>query len=378
MHFTYYMPTKVVFGCGEFEQAADKIVKIGSRVLLITGKHAMKALGYTDKLVEALVAAGAEVNVFAGVSAEPHADEVNDCVARYQAWQPTVVVALGGGSVIDAAKGVLLGLSIHEPVEDYLTGKKSAAAVAIAIPLVAIPTTAGTGAELNWASILTDTKAEIKTSFRHEKFFPTLTIADPMLTVSLSPTVTRETGFDAFCHAVETSISRAATPLAELYAKETIALLRDHLPTAVQDGSNIAARTAVQYASMIMGASLANSATCLPHRLQYPIGIRTGSSHGAGLIILFRPWLEHTYELSADKFDSLFSILANKPCQGKEAVLAAFDQFAAQIGANYKLETVGLTAADVTDLIARVAGSLANDPAGETTGIIDKMYNSAI
>lgn len=378
MKFSYYMPTEIVFGCGGFEQVAGRVAQIGSRALIVTGKKAMQALGYTDKLQRDLHALGVKTAVFAGVSAEPHAAEVNRCVAEYADYSPDVVVALGGGSVIDAAKGILLGLSTSEGIEPYLLGKKNVDMVNIAIPLVAIPTTAGTGAELNKAAILTDDSTGVKTSFRHLNFFPKAAIVDPLLTLSLSPKVTLETGFDVFAHAVETSISKVSNPMVRMNSIEAIAHVRDYLPLAIQDGSNVAARTAMHYASMLMGASLANSSTCMPHRLQYPIGIKTGSSHGAGLISLFRPWLETTYEYSSEQFDCLFSVLAGQSCGGKAQILAAFDRFAEAIGANYTLKTFGLSREDVPELAGKVSGSLANDPAGLVPGVVDAMYSGAV
>ncbi len=378
MKFSYYMPTEIVFGCGGFEQAAGRIAQLGTRALIVTGKRAMQALGYTDKMQHNLQAAGVKTAVFAGVSAEPHAAEVNRCVAEYAFYRPDVVVALGGGSVIDAAKGVLLGLSTGEGIEPYLVGKKNVDQVAITIPLVAIPTTAGTGAELNKAAILTDDTAGIKTSFRHQNFFPKVAIVDPLLTLSLSPKVTLETGFDVFAHAVETSISKATNSMVKMNSIEAIGQVRDYLPLAIQDGGNIAARTAMHYASMLMGASLANSSTCMPHRLQYPIGIKTGSSHGAGLISLFRPWLENTYEYSSEQFDCLFSALAGKNCRGKVQVLQEFDRFTEAIGANYTLKTFGLSRENVPELADKVSGNLANDPAGLVPGIVDAMYFGAV
>lgn len=378
MKFSYYMPTTVVFGCGEFENAADRISKIGRRALIITGKRAMQALGYTEKLQEGLRGQGVQTALFANVSAEPHTSEVNDCVNQFKDWRPDVIVALGGGSVVDAAKGIALGFSTHEPVEDYLLGKKAVSEVNVTIPLVAISTTAGTGAELNRAAILTDHAAGIKTSFRHQGFFPKIAIIDPVLTTSLSKSVTMETGFDVFAHAVETAISKATNPLVKMHSVEAIGLIKDNLPLAIQDGQNLTARTAMHYASMLMGASLANSSTCLPHRLQYPIGIKTGSSHGAGLVSLFRPWLEHTYEYSSQEFNCLFSVLAGSNCQSKEDVLAAFDRFAERIGANYTLHTFGLSEKDVPELVSKVSGSLANDPAGLAPGVVHAMYAGAV
>ncbi len=376
MHFSYFMPTQIQFGWGEFERAPSHIVKFGQKVLIVTGKHAMKKLGFTDKLINSLTALGAEISLFAGMSANPLTSEVNACVEEFADWQPDVVVALGGGSVIDGAKGIILGLSTREKVEPYLLGKKPITHVDI--PLIAIPTTAGTGSETNWAAILTDEACGIKTSFRHEGLFPRIAIVDPQLTVSLTPEVTLETGFDVFAHAVETYISKSGlSPQIEMNSLAAIQLVGQYLPQVLSDGNNQLARTKMMYGSMLMGFNLANSSTCLPHRLQYPIGVKTSTSHGAGLMALFGSWLEATYDFSQEKFNAIAGALTGKPSTSKEEFMSVYQEFTLSIGVDLCLTDFSLTKDDIGYLVERVTGSLANDPAGHIPGIVDKIYNGA-
>ena len=376
MHFSYYMPTKVVFGWGEFENAPTKIVTVGKRVLIVTGKSAMKKQGYTDKLVKGLLEQGAETAVFDGISANPLTSEVNACVTAFTPWKPDVIVALGGGSVIDGAKGIALGLSTGEKVEPYLLGETPITHVDV--PLVAIPTTAGTGSETNWAALLTDTACSIKTSFRHEGLFPRLAIVDPALTMSLPATVTLDTGFDIFAHAVETYISKnGLSPQIEINSLNAIACVREYLPQVLGDLQNVKARTNLMFASTLMGINLANSTTCMPHRLQYPIGVKTNSSHGLGLMALFGSWLEHTYEYSKEKFDRIATALSGKPSVGKEECMAAYQQFIQNIGQGHNLAELAITKEDVEYLVSRVTGSVDNDPAGKVPNIVETIYKGA-
>lgn len=376
MHFSYFMPTKIIFGWGEFAQAPSHIMKFGKKVLIVTGKYAMKKQGFTDRLMAGLKDQGAEVALFDGMSANPLTSEVNTCALQFADWQPDVVVALGGGSVIDGAKGIILGLSTGDEVEPYLLGKRPITHVDI--PLVAIPTTAGTGSETNWAAILTDESCGIKTSFRHEGLFPRIAIVDPQLTVSLTPAITLETGFDVFAHAVETYISKSSlSPQIEMNSLAAIQLVGQYLPQALLDGGNQVARTKMMYGSMLMGFNLANSSTCLPHRLQYPIGVKTSSSHGAGLMALFSSWLEQTYDFSQEKFDRIAGALNGKPSVGKTEFISNYQEFIQNIGAKLCLTDFSLTQEDIGYLAERVSGSLANDPAGEVPGIVEKIYNGA-
>ncbi|WP_378954878.1 iron-containing alcohol dehydrogenase [Pelosinus sp. sgz500959] len=376
MHFSYFMPTKIIFGWGKFEQASSHIVKFGQKILLVTGKYAMKKQGFTDRLIADLQKQGAETALFAGMSANPLTKEVNACVDQFADWQPDVVVALGGGSVIDGAKGIILGLSTREKVEPYLLGQKPITHVDV--PLIAIPTTAGTGSETNWAAILTDESCGVKTSFRHEGLFPQIAIVDPQLTVSLTSAITLETGFDVFAHAVETYISKSGlSPQIEMNSLAAIQLVGEYLPQALLDGNNQIARTKMMYGSMLMGFNLANSSTCLPHRLQYPIGVKTNTSHGSGLMVLFESWLEQTYEFSQEKFDRIASALDGKPSSCKEEFMSAYRNFIRSLGVNLCLTDFSLTKQDIGYLAERVTGSLANDPAGQVPGIVEKIYNGA-
>lgn len=377
MHFSYLMPTKVYFGWQSLAAAPEYIAPWGQRVLLITGKYAMKKLGFTDQLLNGLAAKGLATALFDGVSAEPLASEVDLCVNQFAAWQPDVIVALGGGSVIDAARGVALGLTTGESVVPYLLGTKPVPAVSL--PLVAIPTTAGTGSEANRAAILTDSASATKTSFRHDSLFAKVAIVDPALTASLPPQVTRDSGFDVLAHAVETYLSRSqANPLVEQHSLAAIALVRDFLPQALAGGEQQEARTRMSYASLLMGFNLANSTTCLPHRLQYPLGVSTHTSHGAGLAAVFRSWLNECYPYAGEKLERVASVLGGRPCQGVQAVLAAYDAFAASIQLQGGLASLGVERAAVPALAAQVRGDLSNDPAGMVPGIVEKIYNGAV
>ncbi len=376
MQFSYYMPTRLLFGAGQFAAAGAEAAKLGQRALIVTGRDAMARLGFTQRLRKMLDEAGVANMLFDGVSPEPLAEEVDDCVAKHRGAGIDLVVALGGGSAIDAAKGICLGLTVDGSVIPYLLGE--IALPEVKLPLLAIPTTAGTGSEANRAAILTAAGKQIKTSFRHESLFPLVALLDPELTFALSPEITRDTGFDIFAHAVETYISRAAfAPQLELHSLEAVSLLRRNLPQAVREGANCEARSALLYASMLMGCNLANSTTCLPHRLQYPVGLKTASAHGRGLRALMRPWLELAYEYSPQKFERIGAALGAE-VSGKTAFLTAYDEFVAASGLQMNLTKLGIGRDDVPLLVKAVHGNLANDPAAQAENIVEKIYYGAV
>ena len=376
MQFSYYMPTRLLFGKGQFAKAGIEAARLGKRALVVTGSGAMARLGFTERLLKMLGEAGVASVLFDGVSPEPLAEEVDACVARHLGDKIDLVVALGGGSAIDAAKGICLGLSVGASVIPYLLGEFEVPEVKF--PLLAIPTTAGTGSEANRAAILTAAGKDLKTSFRHESLFPRVALLDPELTFSLPPEITRDTGFDIFAHAVETYVSLAATaPQIELHSLEAVSLLRRNLPQALCDASDAEARSALLYASMLMGCNLANSTTCLPHRLQYPVGLKTASSHGRGLRALMRPWLEAAYEYSPQKLELIGAALGAK-ASGKAAFMAAYDEFVLASGLEMNLSQLGISRNDVPLLVKAVHGSLANDPTAQAENIVEKIYYGAV
>ena len=183
MNFSYYMPTKMLFGAGEFQNVGREAAKLGKRALIITGKSAMARLGFTARLQSLLAESGLESVLFDEISPEPLAEEVDLCVARFKDWRPDLVIALGGGSAIDAAKGICLGFTLNASVIPCLLGE--APLPEVRLPLVALPTTAGTGSEANRAAILTAAAKNIKTSFRHDSLFPRVALLDPELTLQL-------------------------------------------------------------------------------------------------------------------------------------------------------------------------------------------------
>jgi alcohol dehydrogenase class IV len=377
MKFTHYRPTKIFFGSGGFQQAAELVTSLGKRVLLVTGRKAMKTLGYTGRLQTDLQGLGAVTSVYDNISASPLSREINEGVERFREWKPQVIAALGGGSVIDAAKAIDLGLTTGEKIEPYLLGERSISTVGI--PLVAIPTTAGTGSEVNPISLLTDQALEIKKSMRHEGLFPAIAIVDPALTLSLNREITLDTGFDVFTHAVETYVSRAVkNPLVDMYSQEAIRMVKEYLPRVLENGQDLEARSRMSYASMIMGINLANSSACLPHRLQYGVGIKTGTSHGAGLRALYRSWLDKAYEYAAEKFNRVGQILSGRRCENKSDFMSAYDSFIDSIGAHLTLADLKITEDDLPWLVGKVVGGLNNDPAGEAPDIVNRIYRDAL
>ncbi|MCG7206614.1 iron-containing alcohol dehydrogenase [Streptomyces arenae] len=356
----YDVPTRVVFGEGTVERAGELVREHGSRALVVTGRTAARRHGHLDRVLASLAAAGVGATVYDRVSANPRSDEVDEAAALARADGTDVVVGLGGGSALDAAKAVAVAVALEGSVREVIGVTLDPAAPVL--PLVAVPTTAGSGSEVTKGAIVTDTVRRFRSGIRGEALFPRVAVVDPGLLASVPPEVLAETAFDAFAHAVEGSVAVAATPASRDLARQAIGLITAHLPAALAGATDPAHRSALARAALLGGVNVATASTCLPHRLQQAMGSLPGLgiSHGRGLAVLYPAWLRHTESLAPEPFGELADVL------GTDSVHEGVERLREAAGLTARLRDWGVTEADLDTLVAGVSGNLGNDPAGAT------------
>lgn len=288
MKFGLNIPTKLVFGAGELKNLSA-ITLPGKRALIvISAGTSMKKHGYLDMLVEQLDKAGVAHTTFDKISPNPTHAHVMQGTQVCLDHQCDFVIGLGGGSSIDTAKAIAITAAMGGDFWDYVSGGTGGGKpVERALPIVAIPTTAGTGTEVDlWGVVANETTHE-KMGFGSPHIFPTLAIVDPELMMSVPPRLTAYQGFDAFFHAAEGYISRAHTPISDLYALEAIRLLYKYLPVAVADPANRWARIKVAWASTLAGMVESTSCCTGQHAMEHALSaLKPELPHGAGLIAL--------------------------------------------------------------------------------------------
>jgi alcohol dehydrogenase class IV len=376
--FEFCVPTRVVFGWGAVSQLADLVAPWGDSVLLVTGCRSAKRTDSIGKVTESLRMHGCRVELLAGVTPNPRCTIVDEGarIARDRAVR--VVIGFGGGSTIDVAKGIAVAAMADRPVGEYIWGSRSAPSSKL--PLFAIPTTAGTGSEISRAAILTNAQTRRKGGLRGDVCLPTCAVVDPQLTVSMPTAITAETGFDAWCHALETYISRKANPFTEALSLHAMEQIIRFLPSAIRDGSDREARSGLSAASLMMGWNLGVSTTCLPHRLQYPIGAKTDSTHARGLAALHPAWIRQATPAASEKFARVSQILARRyKASGDSAIdCAVLEQsFIEEIGMMTTLRDLGVTAADCEVLAEQVTGDVASDPGPNDLRAILWIYQNS-
>jgi alcohol dehydrogenase class IV len=370
--FRIFWPSTVHFGSGALKQHAGEIAALGKRPLVVVGPGAMEKAGVLDVLVGGLEAAGAKCSVFPGVLTDPTLKSVEQGVTVAKQHNADIVVALGGGSVIDTAKAIAAAAGSKHAIYELFRDPEASKDDSATLKIVAIPTTAGSGSELSKGAILTDTDNNVKGGLRGEHIIPALAIVDPELTLTMPPALTAETGFDVFTHAIETLLSKASTPLTRMFSIKAIECCGKYLLRCYREGGDLAAREEMSFASMLMGYNLANSSTCLPHRMQYPLSVRYGLSHGVGLAALYPAWLSRVIQCGVSQFDS-----AMRAWGGDSPNLDAFLAWMDELGLPVSLPALGVKELD-DDLPAMTTGNLALDPCYEDQDTVRGIFQGAM
>lgn len=292
--FSLHIPTRLLFGCGEIKNLATEKLPGKKALIVISAGTSMKKYGYLDKVIELLKDNDTEAVVFDKILPNPIKGHVMEAAALCRAEQCDFVIGLGGGSSIDSAKAIAVMACNEGDYWDYVIGGSGKGRPAAkALPIIAIPTTAGTGTEADPWTVITNEEKQEKIGFGNQHTFTALSIVDPELMVSIPPHLTAYQGFDAFFHAAEGFLANCATPISDLYALEAIRLLYKYLPVAVKDGKNLKARAKVAWASTLAGLVESTSSCTSEHSLEHAMSAYYPAlPHGAGLIAISEAYFE--------------------------------------------------------------------------------------
>ncbi len=274
-------PTSIRFGAGRIAELPDGCRSLGIERPLLVTDPGLAVLPMVEHAVGLCRDAGLGCEVFSDVQPNPVEENVIRGVAAFRAGGHDGVIAFGGGSALDAAKAIALMVGQARPLWDFEDREDWYTRVDVAgmAPVVAVPTTAGTGSEVGRASVITDLSDHMKKIIFHPRMLPALVIGDPELTVGLPPGVTAATGMDALSHCLEAWCSPFYHPMAEGIAAEGMRLIHDWLPTAVHEGGNITARSHMLIASS-MGATAFQKGLGAMHSLSHPCGANLNTHHG--------------------------------------------------------------------------------------------------
>ncbi|NDV28389.1 iron-containing alcohol dehydrogenase [Desulfovibrio sp. JC010] len=307
--FNFYIPTNIVFGPGRIKELASMELP-GKKALIVTtsGKSVIK-FGYLDMVKDALREHGIESVVFNKILPNPTLDHVMEGAQVARDSNCDFIIGLGGGSPIDSAKSIAIMVNNPGNYWDYIpagTGKGKSVTEPV-LPLVAIPTTAGTGTEADPWTVITNMETQEKIGFGLvPDTFPVISIVDPELMVSIPPHLTAYQGMDAFFHAAEGYLATVSQPASDHFALGSIELINKFLPRAVKDGSDLEARTALAWASTQSGLVESTSCCISQHSMEHALSaFDPAVPHGAGLILLSIPYFTFMAEKAPERFPAM-------------------------------------------------------------------------
>ncbi|KIC16921.1 iron-containing alcohol dehydrogenase [Leisingera sp. ANG-Vp] len=350
-------PTAIKFGAGRIKELAEACAAAGiTRPLLVTDKG-LADLPVTQGTLDILEAAGLGRAMFSEVDPNPNEKNLDAGVAAYKAGGHDGVIAFGGGSGLDLGKMVAFMAGQTRPVwdfEDIGDWWTRADGDAIA-PIIAVPTTAGTGSEVGRASVITDSVSHAKKIIFHPKVLPTVVICDPELTVGMPKFITAGTGLDAFAHCVEAFSSPHYHPMSQGIALEGMRLVKDYLPRAYADGTDIEARAQMMSAAA-MGATAFMKGLGAIHAMSHPVGAQFNTHHGTTNAVCMPSVLEFNAPAIADRFNMAAAYL------GIDGGFDGFRRFVQELNDSLaiprRLADLGVT----EDAIPALAKDAAKDP----------------
>lgn len=301
--FDFDPRTRVVFGSGTLGRLGELTAELGKRVLLVTDRGLREA-GHEDRAMHALHSAGLTVTVFDDVHQNPTTDDVERGLVRAREHQTDVIVGLGGGSSMDCAKGINFLLTNGGRMEDYWGVGKATKPM---LPMIAVPTTAGTGSEAQSFALIANSQTHMKMACGDKKAACKVAILDPDLTISMPASVTAATGIDALSHALETYVTKPRNPVSQLFSRRSWRLLSFGFPRVLEDPSDSEARAAMLLGAHFAGAAIENSMLGATHALANPLSAHYNMTHGVAIGIM----LPHVIRYNAEVVESLYGELAS-------------------------------------------------------------------
>ena len=376
-NFVYYLPVNIVFGCGRVAEAGALTAPYGKKALIVTGRSSAKKSGLYDRVKNSLAEAGVDSVLFDQVSQNPLTTTVEEGARLATEQGCNVVVAIGGGSIMDCAKGIAFMACNDGDINDYIFNCKQSDR---ALPLILIPTTCGTGSEGNGFAVLTNPENGDKKSLRCSAIIAKVSIVDPECMRTMPKKVLASVGFDALCHCIEAYTSKIAQPFSDalsLYAIEAIAENLVNLYTGADTSAE--AWEKVTIASTIGGMVINTAGVTLAHGMEHPASGLKDIVHGQGLAALTPAIIQASYSGAPEKFARISKLLGGQDAADCAAQVQALLQ---KIDLTCTLGDLGLTEADILWMAENCmkvsAASVTNNPVVFTQEQIADIYRKAL
>ncbi len=392
--FDLLVPPRVVFGWGRRREIGPLAASLGRRAFFICGSTLLQANGTIADLVHLISAANVQPVMLAHVSREPlvkDVDQVTRQLLKHQPAQGDVVIAIGGGSAMDLGKAVAAMVTNREgtSVADYLEGVGQGLKITKPLlPVLAVPTTAGTGSEATKNSVISSVVPPFKKSLRSCAMIPQIVLIDPELTISVPPQTTAYTGMDAITQLIESYISCRATSFTRTICLEGLRYALPAIETAVQNGTSRPAREAMAYAAYLSGVALANSGLGLAHGVAAALGVQANVPHGLACAVMLPPTLRANRACCTREFATMLTCWKateqnNMPAalpthdieKSADDFVERIDQLVTALAIPQRLSQIGVQR---EQLSALVSGSHGNSRTGNPFLITDEQVASLL
>ncbi|WP_423798465.1 iron-containing alcohol dehydrogenase [Neobacillus sp. SAB-20_R2A] len=377
---TFKIANKLITGNGATEKLLEETTRLNMKNPLIVTDEILEKIGVVDKIITLLK--GLPHGVYTGVKPEPEIALVEECKEAFTSGGHDGLIALGGGSAIDIAKAVSGFAGFDGPIEQLfgtdLVPKKGA-------PIIAIPTTAGTGSEVTNIAILSDTEAQLKKGIVSDYLLPDVAIVSPEMTLTMPKSVTSASGIDALVHAIEAYISVNASPITDALAIGAMKMIAKYLPKAYANPNHIEARENMATASLMAGMAFGNAGVGAVHALAYPLGGRYHIAHGVSNALLLPYVMEWNKIACAERFRDIAEALGQNTSglsdnEAADLAVETMRTLSAMVNIPTGLRSFDIPEEDLRSMAedaSQITRLLKNNPRVLSTDEIEKIYQSA-
>jgi alcohol dehydrogenase class IV len=347
-----FVAPEFVFGIDARKLTGRYARNLGARKVLVVTDPGVMAAGWTQEVLATLEAVNLDYTVFSAVSSNPKAEEVMTGAELYRSAGCNALVVVGGGSSIDCAKGIGIVSSSGRNILEFEGVDKVELSTP---PLICVPTTAGSSADVSQFAIITDKLKKVKIAIISKMIVPDVALIDPVTTTTMSAELTASTGMDALCHAVEAYVSTAHSPITDVHALQAIDLVTNNLRAAIQEPDNIIRRGRMMLASLEAGLAFSNASLGAVHAMAHSLGGFLDCPHGECNAILLPYILEYNYDAVPERYREIGNAMGLKlngmtAAEAKSALVAALFQFAESVGVTYTLGSLGVKRSDLPEL----------------------------
>jgi len=381
--FIFQSTPRVLFGVKSTDLLADEIEKLGGKSIFFVCDPAIKKSNRFTEILKSLNVNGLKIDLYSDIKSDPDFENADDARNHLINAKSDLVVGIGGGSAMDIAKVIAITVKTGKDAKSLT---QNSVISSKGLPLILIPTTAGTGSEVTHISIFSDNEDKLKTGIVNPFLYADVAILDPEITVSLPKSVTAFSGMDAIIHALEALTSKTATPLTDLLATEAFKILVTNITDAFLDGNNLEARSDMLYGSMLAGKAFANSSVAAVHAFAYPIGAEFHIPHGVANSIMLIPVLKFNVDSDLKKYCLAAKAIGIESVGKTESEIAGelitkLDNLITILEIDRHLKQYGVVESDIPRLassVMKITRLLSNNPRTVSLSDAEMLYREAL